>query len=72
MNTGIQQRAAAIAHHSSLHKAVSPGTIAQYQDITVSEALVLGLLQQGVTRYFGIFGHGSTAIAEVLRIYEYH
>ncbi|HQQ50234.1 MAG TPA: thiamine pyrophosphate-binding protein, partial [Spirochaetota bacterium] len=72
MNTGIQQRAAAIAHHSSLHKAVSQGTIAQYQDITVSEALVLGLLQQGVTRYFGIFGHGSTAIAEVLRIYEYH
>ncbi|HOF12873.1 MAG TPA: thiamine pyrophosphate-dependent enzyme [Spirochaetota bacterium] len=72
MNTGIQQRAAAIARHSSLHKAVLQGTIAQYQDITVSEALVLGLLQQGVTRYFGIFGHGSTAIAEVLRIYEYH
>ena len=34
------------------------------------EALVLGLMRQGVTKYLAIFGHGSTALAEVLRVYE--
>jgi 3D-(3,5/4)-trihydroxycyclohexane-1,2-dione acylhydrolase (decyclizing) len=31
---------------------------------------VLGLLRQGVKKYFAVFGHGSTEVAEVLRIYE--
>jgi 3D-(3,5/4)-trihydroxycyclohexane-1,2-dione acylhydrolase (decyclizing) len=39
-------------------------------DITLSEALVLGLLRQGVRRFVGIFGHGSTEVGEVLRVYE--
>lgn len=34
------------------------------------EALILGLMRQGVTKYLAIFGHGSTALAEVLRVYE--
>jgi 3D-(3,5/4)-trihydroxycyclohexane-1,2-dione acylhydrolase (decyclizing) len=34
------------------------------------EALVLGLMRQGVTKYLAVFGHGSTALADVLRIYE--
>ena len=34
------------------------------------EALILGLMRQGVTKYLAIFGHGSTAIADVLRVYE--
>lgn len=38
--------------------------------LTLSEALVIGLLKQGVRRYFAIFGHGSTDLGEVLRIYE--
>jgi 3D-(3,5/4)-trihydroxycyclohexane-1,2-dione acylhydrolase (decyclizing) len=34
------------------------------------EALLLGLMRQGVTKYLAIFGHGSTALADVLRVYE--
>jgi 3D-(3,5/4)-trihydroxycyclohexane-1,2-dione acylhydrolase (decyclizing) len=37
---------------------------------SLAEGLVLGLLKQGVRKYLAIFGHGSTAIAEVLRVYE--
>ncbi len=43
-----------------------PGVI----ETTLSEALVIGLMKQGVRRYFAIFGHGSTDLGEVLRIYE--
>ncbi len=71
MNT-IDSRARSIARHGSIAKAIAAGAIAQYEDITVSEAIVLGLFNQNVTHYFGIFGHGSTDIAEVLRIYETH
>ena len=38
--------------------------------LTLSEALVVGLLKQGVRRYFAIFGHGSTDLGEILRIYH--
>jgi len=38
-------------------------------EVTLSEALVLGLLKQGVRTFFAIFGHGSTDLGEVLRIY---
>ncbi len=31
---------------------------------------MLGLLRQGVRKYLAIFGHGSTDLGEVLRIYE--
>ena len=37
--------------------------------MTLSEALVLGLLRQNARTYFAIFGHGSTDLGEVLRIY---
>ena len=40
------------------------------QSMSLSEALVIGLLKQGVKRYFAIFGHGSTDLGEVLRIYQ--
>jgi 3D-(3,5/4)-trihydroxycyclohexane-1,2-dione acylhydrolase (decyclizing) len=39
-------------------------------DLTLSEALVLGLLKQGVKIFFTVFGHGSTEIGEVLRVYQ--
>ncbi|MGC1427870.1 MAG: thiamine pyrophosphate-dependent enzyme [Albidovulum sp.] len=39
-------------------------------ELTLSEALIIGLLKQGVRRYFAIFGHGSTDLGEVLRIYH--
>ena len=38
--------------------------------VPLVEALVLGLMRQGVTKYLAIFGHGSTALADVLRVYE--
>ena len=38
--------------------------------LSLSEALVVGLLKQGVRRYFAIFGHGSTDLGEVLRVYH--
>ncbi len=39
-------------------------------DLTLSEALVLGLLKQGVNVFYTVFGHGSTEVGEVLRIYQ--
>ena len=45
-------------------------SLPQRLDLTLSEALVLGLLRQGVNRYFTVFGHGSTEVGEVLRVYQ--
>jgi len=64
------QRAAALAEAGSLAEAVRRGGIPARVDLTLSEALVLGLWQLGVRRYVGIFGHGSTDLGEVLRIYQ--
>lgn len=46
------------------------GDLPDHLDLTLSEALVIGLLRQGVKKYFAILGHGSTEIGEVLRIYQ--
>ncbi|MEW5872758.1 MAG: thiamine pyrophosphate-dependent enzyme [Chloroflexota bacterium] len=46
------------------------GTSSQRIDLTLSEALVLGLLRQDVKTYFTVFGHGSTEVGEVLRVYQ--
>lgn len=70
MKTDTEKRAAAIAQCSTLQEAISKGAVDQFADIAVSETIVLGLLNQGVSKYFGIFGHGSTHIAECLRVYE--
>lgn len=63
-------RAKEIKKAGSLRSAVVCGTLNQFDNITLSEALVLGLLNQGVSKYIGVLGHGSTDIGEVLRIYE--
>lgn len=63
-------RAAAIARAGSLAAAREQGLIPRRVDLTLSEALVLGLLQQDVRILLAVFGHGSTEIAEVLRIYQ--
>jgi len=65
-----EERAKAIAAHGSIAAAVEAGATAQFQDISLSEAIVLGLFNQGIRKYAGIFGHGTTDIAEVLRVYE--
>ena len=65
----VQQRAEAIARAGGLARALSSGAIPSYATVTLSEALVLGLLKQGVHKYLAIFGHGSTDLGEILRIY---
>lgn len=64
------KRAKLIEKAGSIKAAVKNGLIKQFEDITLSEALVLGLFNQGITKYIGIFGHGSIDIGEVIRIYE--
>ena len=53
------------AEHAAVYRA---GCLPQRLDLTLSEALVLGLLRQGVKTYFTVFGHGSTEVGEVLRV----
>lgn len=62
-------RAKAIACAGSLTGALEQGLLARRLDLSLSEALVLGLLKQGVSKYLAIFGHGSTDLGEVLRVY---
>jgi 3D-(3,5/4)-trihydroxycyclohexane-1,2-dione acylhydrolase (decyclizing) len=66
----MRERARAIAQAGGVDAALAQGGVPKLVDCTLSEALVLGLLKQGVRKYFAIFGHGSTDLGEVLRIYE--
>ncbi len=63
-------RAGAISSSGGIDAALASGTLSRFQDITLSEGIVLGLLRQGVRKYIGVFGHGSTDLGEVLRVYE--
>ncbi len=63
-------RAEAVAAAGGVEEALGLGTLSQFQDISLSEALVLGLLVQHVSKYIGVFGHGTTDFGEALRIYE--
>jgi 3D-(3,5/4)-trihydroxycyclohexane-1,2-dione acylhydrolase (decyclizing) len=50
--------------------ALADGNLPHHLDLTLSEALVVGLYRQGVRKYFSVLGHGSTEVGEVLRIYQ--
>ncbi len=63
-------RAKSIAESDSLDCAVNEGRIARRLNITLSEAVVLGLLKQNVHYFYAVFGHGSIDLAEVLRFYQ--
>jgi len=63
------ERARAIAAAGGLAAAIDAGAVPRVLDLSVSEALVLGLLRQGVRKYVGVFGHGSTDLGEALRPY---
>jgi 3D-(3,5/4)-trihydroxycyclohexane-1,2-dione acylhydrolase (decyclizing) len=63
-------RARAIRAAGGIDAAIARGTLPKLIETTLSEALVLGLLKQGVRKYLAIFGHGSTDLGEVLRVYE--
>jgi 3D-(3,5/4)-trihydroxycyclohexane-1,2-dione acylhydrolase (decyclizing) len=68
----VDRRAGIIAKYGSLTRALTRGDLEQFQDVSVSEALILGLLNQGVRKYIGILGHGNTDIANILSVYEHH
>ena len=63
-------RAQAIADAGGIEEALQSGALARRIDTTLSEVIVLGLLRQQVRTFLCVLGHGSTEIAEVLRIYE--
>ena len=65
-----KQRAELIKQCGSLSAARESGRLSRKVDLTLSEALVLGLLEQQVTTFYCVFGHGSTEVGEVLRVYE--
>ena len=67
---GRIQRASVVARLGSLTTAIEQGVLPKRLGLTLSEAIVLGLLQQGVKVFFSVFGHGSTEVGEVLRIYQ--
>ena len=66
----MRARARAVAEAGGVEQALAKGALPKLVDATLSEALVLGLLKQGVAKYFAVFGHGSTDLGEVLRVYE--
>ena len=69
-NAAHVRRAAAIAAAGGIQATRESGMLPRYIDTTVSELLVLGLLAQGVRTFLAVFGHGSTEVGEVLRIYQ--
>ena len=62
-------RAAWLRAQGGPDAAIGAGRLTRAVTLPLAEALVLGLMRQGVTKYLAIFGHGSTALAEVLRVY---
>ncbi len=66
----MRSRARIIREAGGLDQAVKSGAIDTIIRVSLSEALLLGLLKQGVRKYFAIFGHGSTDLGEALRVYE--
>ncbi len=67
-----EKRAENIYKAGNLQSAVKKGWISPRTSLALSEALVIGLIQQGVRTYYSVLGHGSTELGEVLRIYEKH
>ena len=62
--------AAALAEHGGLDPALAAGAVSRRRDVSLAEALVLGLVRQGVRTFVTVLGHGSTEVGEVLRVYE--
>jgi 3D-(3,5/4)-trihydroxycyclohexane-1,2-dione acylhydrolase (decyclizing) len=66
----MRGRARLIAAAGGLTQALETGGVPAILEVSLSEALLLGLLKQGVRKYFAIFGHGSTDLGEAMRVYE--
>ena len=68
--TSSEARARFLAKAGGLSAFLATEAARQPVTLPLAEALILGLMRQGVTKYLAIFGHGSTALADVLRVYE--
>ena len=53
-----------------LEKQLKQEHLSSFRMSVLSEAVVLGLVNQEVRTFVGIFGHGMTDVGEALRIYE--
>ena len=67
-----EQRAAWLKGVGGLETAIEQGLLNNAVTMPLAEALVMGLLRQGIRKYLAVFGHGSTALGEILRVYEAH
>ncbi len=67
---GRAKRARVISKAGGINNAISTGALPSRADMTLSEAIVLGLIRQDVRVFISVFGHGSTEVGEVLRVYE--
>jgi 3D-(3,5/4)-trihydroxycyclohexane-1,2-dione acylhydrolase (decyclizing) len=65
-----KERARSVSNAGGLLAAMQSGTLPKKTTLTVSEAIVLGLIDQDVRTFYVVFGHGSTEVGEVLRIYQ--
>jgi len=52
--SATQSRARAIRAHRTLENAMAAGALPPVVDVTTAEALILGLLRLGVTKYLAI------------------
>lgn len=66
----VRARARSIYEAGGIHKAIAAGTLGKNTLVSISEATVLALLKQGVSKYLGILGHGTTDLGEIIRIYS--
>jgi zinc protease len=57
----MKERARAIAAAGGVPQALAAGTLPTRADVSVSEGVIVGLLKQGVRKFFGILGHGNTS-----------
>jgi 3D-(3,5/4)-trihydroxycyclohexane-1,2-dione acylhydrolase (decyclizing) len=69
MESAMQANDRAIADRA---RALRDGHLGPTADVSLSEAVVLGLWKQGVRKYVGVIGHGTTDVAHILGIYEAH
>jgi 3D-(3,5/4)-trihydroxycyclohexane-1,2-dione acylhydrolase (decyclizing) len=67
-----EARAAWLRDVGGAEAAAASGLLSEVVELPLVEALLIGLMRQGVTKYLVLFGHGSTAVAEMLHIYESH
>jgi 3D-(3,5/4)-trihydroxycyclohexane-1,2-dione acylhydrolase (decyclizing) len=66
----MEARAKLVARHGNLAALLASGEWPAQVTVSLVEGLLLGLLKQGVRKYLAVFGHGSTALAEALRVYQ--